>query len=371
MSLPPHSVVSGYDTDDITTHLANGDDIFKKHIKGEFTSEDSQWITPDLPEFKISGKMTAVQIQAHFKELCSYLKSLSDYESGETRKLIKDTKAETLREVALMIFANTSMVEGLNPGLNEIRVATSRNITAAKTNQDLNSAGFKSITLKLEKQGTFIEKGFSNLIPTEGSAAATNLETLRKDFNNDLMASEDRTLQSIRTSANELRTHQKNLPKQTGTGNGIPATGPATTPPPTQQHPQQSGQQPPIRPRHPTRAPPEEITVQRQVVEKDENGHYIQTWRDVAAKKRGPNPNFVFSDNIEANRKAERKRNNDKIRAGKELMIYGLPTPLLPDRNKEIDHVMAVANELRQGYIGAEGFNIQKPEMLGVQVTRL
>ena len=172
------------------------------------------------------------------------------------------------------------------------------------------------------------------------------MEKLRKDLNNDMMASEDRTQESIRTSANEIRINQKNLQKQTGTRNGIPNTGPSVFTPPQAGPSTQLGNLPP-------RAPPEVITVPRQVVDKNEDGTWAESWRDVAAKKRNPNPRFVFT-----NRKTERKNHNDKLRARRELMIYSIKTPLIPDKKGDIEHVMEVAEELRETYIGAKGFNI-------------
>jgi hypothetical protein len=117
------------------------------------------------------------------------------------------------------------------------------------------------------------------------------------------------------------------------------------------------------------KATPEEIKVLRPEIRIDQEGHYTQTWSKVTAKKR--NPNFILSNREEAKLKEKRKRSSDIRRAEKEIIIYDLPTPKLPERTREIGHVMDVAEELRTVHIGNEGFNIQKSEMIDVQVNRL
>ena len=66
-----------------------------------------------------------------------------------------------------------------------------------------------------------MDKSFKNLIPGDGTTVATNLEILRKEINNDLLGSENRTENIIRNATIEIKSHQKTQPKQTGNGSPI------------------------------------------------------------------------------------------------------------------------------------------------------
>ena len=372
----PHSVASKYETDGIRAQLANGDAIFLKHLTKVLTPEANQYDPPDVPkfEYKSGAQFGKAMLQDFFQEQTSYLRALSVHEHGETRKQLRDAHAGAMKEIATMIFTNTYTVESLNPVLTEVQNTTSRSVTALNLNvtasnevRDLTNTGLEAIMTELDKQGALIEKSFSNLIPTEGTDAAISLDKLRKDLNSDMRASEDRTKESIRTEANGIKINQKNLQKQTGPRNGTNNTGPTFTPPqtgaPTRPSWVPSASQPP---------PPETISIPRQKVKKnEETGEWEEEWVDATVKKRNPNPRFAFNDDIEANRKNERIYQNNKYRASKELMIYNVKTPPLPDQKGDMQHVIDISEEIRVVYLQSEGYDLQREDLTGAEVTRL
>ena len=118
--------------------------------------------------------------------------------------------------------------------------------------------------------------------------------------------------------------------------------------------------------------PQETITIPRQNVKKnEETGQWEEEWVDAVVKKRNPNPRFVFNDDLEANRKNKRIYQNNKYRASKELMIYNVKTPPLPDQKGDMQHVIDISEEIRVVYLQSEGYDLQREDLTGAEVTRL
>ena len=412
----PHSVATMFDTDKTRTQLTNGDAIFLKNMNKVLAPEAGQFNQPgsDGPEDPIfessETKMGKIMMVDFFEIQTSYLRAVSIHEHEETRKQLKDQHAEAMKEIATMIFTNTYTVEKLNPELAEIQNTLSRNVTAlnisaeaSKEVHDLTSSGLNAIMTELDKQNALVSNGFNNLIPSEGTEAAISLEKLTKDLNKEINASEDRTKMTVRTEANGIKANQKFLHNSTGPRNGTKSSGPTTNnsgptttnnlgpntntnnsgPAAAPAAANNSGPTPTTTPqtanwpnwvpeaaREPP-PPPEMVTIPRKNVKKnEETGEWDEEWVDAIVKKR-PNPKFVFRDDLETNRKNERIYMNNKIRAGKELMIYNVRTPPLPDKKGDMKHVIDISEEIRVAYLQSEGYDLQREDLKDAEVTRL
>ena len=62
------------------------------------------------------------------------------------------------------------------------------------------------------------------------------------------------------------------------------------------------------------------------------------------------------------------KKEDEKKRSRRQILIYNIANPSGgPSRTEEIKNVIMISNELRPGWLGALGFNIQRSEIEGAE----
>ena len=173
-----------------------------------------------------------------FIELCGYIKDMSDYTVERVRRYNEEAKDEMLSDVALMIIGNTNQIEGLHDGTKSIK----DNLTKLLEVAIEDSASMEAVKGTLNQQNVDNEKNFSNLIPENGTASATNLEHHRKELKKDLLIIKDEIQAMLRNQPRGAKPKQpqgtgnaRHTPQEMtsqGTNNG-PPTGPQNAHPST------------------------------------------------------------------------------------------------------------------------------------------
>ena len=404
--------INGFTQGKTKENMEKNKSNLEKHIKKIVPITRDETKAPDVPVFSGSNK-------TGFELICAYIRDYNEYAITKINQKNEDYKDEVLRDVALMITGNASLlVENLDSA-KEIKTNFVSSIETASENKISNEDNFKKVLEEVKKVGADTEKGLKNLVPGNDTPGAVNHSEMIKAVEKCHLINESKIQSFIREQTTSINSNNtKNVKEvkeafqanQTGTGNntatrsthGPPRTTPQTSawgtasiprPPPTQtttpnsaqpnSTPAQAPAQPPTQNSTPNQPPThnstpatgngnttELITVTRAVAAVDDQGREIVTWTDVhGVKKR--NKGFRFTKEAEDAFKAAEQKEAEIARARKQIMIYGLPDPPVGNKKTEIGNIRYVADEFSKKWLQDKGFNIQRSDLKNCVTQRL
>ena len=388
----------------------------EKHIKKTIPVTRDEIAAPDAPVFSGSNK-------TGFELICSYIRDYNEYTITKINQKNEDYKDEVLRDMALMITGNASLLVENLESAKEIKTNFVSSIETASQHKTSNEDNFKKVLEEVKKVGADTEKGLKNLVPGNDTPGAVNHSEMIKAVEKCHLVNESKVQSYIREQTSTINSNNtKNIKEvkeaiqaiQTGTGNNTvtrPTHGPprathqpsawgtasyprppptqTTAPNPAQPNPAQTPApaQPPTQNSTPAQPPtqnstaatgngsvpnqePELITVTRAVAAVDEQGKEYTAWIDVhGVKKR--NKQFRFTKEAEDAFKMAENKEAETARARKQIMIYGLPDPPVGNKKTEIGNIRMVADEFSKKWLQDKGFNIQKSDLKNCLTQRL
>ena len=349
------SISEDYEAIAYASHLSAGRKSFKEILpritNGKFTPEPKPNDEPETPKRVGLPKFIGAD-KTNFDTLSKYLAILISQHSDNTNNVI-------LENLTPQIFTCSAAVENLQGELNNTKEALTRSIKVAN---EASEAKIKALEDTIASQYETHNQKLQLLIPGD----VVNLENFQKDLKANISSgftsSEAKLELKIREGFSDQSRTLKNTmskkPVKPGNGSGVVGSSQWANDKINQDKAQETEE-------------PKMITVPRQVVTKRNDGTYEHGYENFTVKERKfrNRNNQIKSEEMLA--KEEKRAQSDADRAAREILIFGLPTPEIPDKPREIRNVMTLMEELKTIHIGDKGVKIKKNDLVGLQCERI
>lgn len=358
-----------YDPSDFTKYQTAGRESFKEILpnvtNGKFIPDPKAADEPETsnrvgePIFKGNAGD-----RDNFTTLSRHLAKLIKEHSNHTKNVI-------IGSLSPQIFACSATVVDLQRELEATKEALARSVDVAKEAEIASEAKYEALKKTITSQHEIHNNKLQLLVPGDVANYEKFQEEIKASITAGITSSEAHIENKFREGlSNQTRTIKNTMLKGPAKpGNGVKTGNGSNTIGSDVGATNKNVQEKVIEPQEPEE--PKMVSLPRQFANKKADGSYEHGYEIVTAKERKPRNrnNQIKTQDMIA--KDDRRAQLNTERAARELLIFGLPTPAMRDKAREITNIMTLMEELKTNQVGDKGVNIQKKDLIDLQCERL